>query len=271
MHLALVNDVRTPPSPKMVGTCPICGDPVLAKCGTMRVHHWAHRGTRACDAWWERELQWHRDWKNQFPIAWQESIRRAHDGQKHVADVRTEAGLVLEFQHSAIHPSERTAREAFYGNMVWVVDGTRLVRDRPRFIENKGLLVWTGKPGLFTTRVPEKLFQRNWIGSTAQVFFDFGSLGGQPDYLWCLLPDRSEGDAIVAAVSRSSFVKRATESTQVLAADKIELMVREARLEQLKEDLKQLAALRQNYRLAAMREAALHLSQGQSYRRRRRF
>lgn len=270
MHLALVNEVRTPPSPKMVGTCPVCGDPVLAKCGTMRVHHWAHRGTLACDAWWERELQWHRDWKNQFPITWQESIRHATDGERHVADVRTEAGLVIEFQHSAIDPSERAAREAFYGNMVWVVDGTRLVRDRPRFLENKSLLAWTGKPGLFTTPVPEKVFQRNWIGSTVQVFFDFGPLEGQPDYLWCLLPDRVEGDAVVAAISRSGFVKCATENTKVLAGDRLGLLVREARLERLEEDLKELAALRQSYRIAQVRAAALHLSRAQSSRRWRR-
>lgn len=81
MHLALVDNVRIPPSPKMVGVCPVCDDPVLAKCGTMRVHHSAHRGTLACDAWRERELQWHRDFKNQFPIAWQEGI-------PHVADAK---------------------------------------------------------------------------------------------------------------------------------------------------------------------------------------
>lgn len=271
MHLAFVDDVRTPPSPKMVGTCPVCGDPVLAKCGTMRVHHWAHRGTLACDAWWESELQWHRDWKDQFPVAWQESIRFADDGEKHVADIRTEAGLVIEFQHSALDPFERAAREKFYGDMVWVVDGKRLVRDRPRFVENKGLLAWTGKPGLFTTPVAEKVFQRNWVGSTAQVFFDFGPLESQPDYLWCLLPERVEGDAVVAAISRASFVKRATENMRVLAADKIELMVREARLEQLQEELKQLAALRQSYRIAAVRAAALHLSRGQRFRRSRKF
>lgn len=271
MHLAIVDDVRMPPSPKAVGTCPVCGDPVLAKCGTMRVHHWAHRGTLACDAWWERELEWHRDWKNQFPIAWQESIRFADDGEKHVADIRTEAGLVIEFQHSAISPSERTAREAFYGNMVWVVDGTRLIRDRPRFLENKGLLDWTGKPGLFTTLVPEKVFQRNWIGSTAPVFFDFGPLDSQPDHLWCLLPDRVEGDAVVAAVSRSSFVKLATENMRVFAADRIGLLVREARLAQLAEELKQLAALRQSYRIATVRNAVRHLSRAQSFRRRQRF
>jgi hypothetical protein len=32
---------------------------------------------------------------------------------------------------------ERAAREGFYGNMVWVADGTRLQRDFPRFEETR--------------------------------------------------------------------------------------------------------------------------------------
>jgi hypothetical protein len=35
---------------------------------------------------------------------------RAGDGEWHIADVRTPSGLVLEFQHSAIKPTERSAR-----------------------------------------------------------------------------------------------------------------------------------------------------------------
>lgn len=264
MHLAVVDDVRTPPSPKMVGTCPVCGAPVLAKCGTMRVHHWAHRGTLACDAWWERELQWHRDWKNQFPIAWQESTRRAADGEKHVADVRTEAGLVIEFQHSAIDPSERAAREAFYGNMVWVVDGTRLMRDRPRFVENADLLYTVSNDFVFTCHAPEKVFPRSWISSSVQVFFDFGPLDGKLDRLWCLLPYRVDGDAVVVAVSRAAFVELASKQAEILEAEKIARLVA---------DMRRLAAMRQaqSYRMSAVMDAARYLTRTQSFRRRRRF
>ena len=46
-------------------------------------------------------------------------------GEKHIADVKTERGDVLEFQHSPLDPQERRAREEFYQRMVWVVDGTR--------------------------------------------------------------------------------------------------------------------------------------------------
>lgn len=221
MHLALVNGQRTPPSPKLTGTCPVCGDPMLSKCGTVKVHHWAHRGVRVCDDWWERELAWHRDWKNKFPLQWQESIRFAEGGEKHIADVRTEAGLVIEFQHSALKPAEREARERFYGNMVWVVNGTRLVRDLPRFLEYKDMLRGTENNGIFTCHAPEWLFPRNWITSSACVFFDFGVQDGQPDVLWCLLPYRVYGEAIVIAMQRSDFVARAQQSAEVIPAKAI--------------------------------------------------
>lgn len=260
MHLALVDNVRVPPSPKLVGTCPVCGDPVLAKCGSIRVHHWAHRGTLACDSWWEREQEWHRDWKNQFPIAWQESIRFADDGEKHIADVRTEAGLVIEFQHSALNPSERAAREAFYGDMVWVVDGTRLTRDRPRFIENADLLHTVIEEFVFTCHAPEKVFPRSWLNSAVPVFLDFGQLDGKLDRLWCLLPYRVDGDAIVVCVSRPAFIMLATEKREILEAEKIAHLVA---------DMRRLAAMRlaQSYRMSAVLDAARYLRQPR-YRRR---
>lgn len=264
MHLALVGNVRVPPSPKMVGTCPVCNDPVLAKCGTVRVHHWAHRGTLACDAWWEREREWHRDWKNQFPVGWQESIRFAEDGEKHIADVRTDAGLVIEFQHSALSPSERAAREAFYGNMVWVVDGTRLIRDRPRFAENADLLYLVSDDFVFTCHSPEKVFPRSWLGSSVPVFFDFGKLDGKLDRLWCILPYRVDGDAIVVCVSRSAFTKLATEQAQIFEAERIAHMVA---------DMRRLAAIRQaySYRTAAVMNAVRYASRFRPMRRSRRF
>lgn len=77
--------------------------------------------------------------------------------------------------------------------------------DRPRFLENKGLLAWTGKPGLFTTRHPQKIFQHNWIGGKAPVFFDSGPLESQPDHLgaWLL---------IVSKAMQWSLLSRATAS-----------------------------------------------------------
>jgi hypothetical protein len=95
----------------------------VAKCGTRIVKHWAHLGRRDCDPWWENETAWHREWKGAFPEDWREISHTAPDGEIHRADVKTPKGIVLEVQHSSMSDSERHSREAFYKNLVWVIDG----------------------------------------------------------------------------------------------------------------------------------------------------
>lgn len=96
---------------------------MVAKCGPRVMHHWAHRGHRNCDPWWENETEWHREWKNRFPESCREISHIAADGEIHRADIRTPTGVYIEVQHSAITDAERVSRESFYGNLVWVIDG----------------------------------------------------------------------------------------------------------------------------------------------------
>lgn len=84
--------------------------------------HWAHLGRRICDPWWENEGPWHREWKSQFPEDFHEIAGRDSSGEAHIADVKLAHGLVIELQHSAMPLSEMRSREAFYGNMIWIVD-----------------------------------------------------------------------------------------------------------------------------------------------------
>ncbi len=50
---------------------------------------------------------------------WQEVILLDTVSQeKHIADVRTEHGVVVEFQRSSIDPAEVSTRENFYQRMV---------------------------------------------------------------------------------------------------------------------------------------------------------
>src|SRR5262249_40527523 len=132
LKFALVGEERREAQRGLSAVCPVCGAPVIAKCGNIRIWHWAHRGRLACDPWWE-ETDWHRGWKGEFPEHWQEVIHRSESGEKHIADVKTESGIVLEFQHSPLRPEERDAREDFYRTMAWVVDGLRLKKDRTQF------------------------------------------------------------------------------------------------------------------------------------------
>jgi competence CoiA-like predicted nuclease len=142
MRFALVNDERREASPGLAGYCQGCSQEMVAKCGTQRVWHWAHRGNRNCEPWWEPETPWHRGWKDQFPSERQEIIRHDEKGEKHIADVMTENDLVIEFQHSPLPLQEKGAREGFYRNMVWVVDGTRLKGDHPRFVKGRRLFLF---------------------------------------------------------------------------------------------------------------------------------
>jgi hypothetical protein len=106
------------------GTCPVCGSRAIAKCGPRVIHHWAHASRRDCDPWWENETPWHREWKNRFPESYREISHIASDGEIHRADLKTPSGVVIEVQHSQMTDAERISREEFYGNLVWIIDGS---------------------------------------------------------------------------------------------------------------------------------------------------
>lgn len=214
MHYALINDELVAAQVGLKGSCRGCGQPVIAKCGTVRVHHWAHQKTEMCDKWWETEKEWHRSWKNNFPRLWQECFMPdVQTGEKHIADVRTDHGLVIEFQHSPIKPEERTAREKFYQNMVWVVDGTRLIHDYPRFLKGQNQILASSRRGIFHVFDPHRCFPSAWLSSSVPVLFDF--LGTEPvsnplDFrspLYCLFPVRVGRRATFARIPRHAFIK----------------------------------------------------------------
>ena len=215
MHFALIDKKQVEASPKLKGVCPCCSQPVIAKCGKQKIWHWAHRINSACDSWWEPETEWHRAWKNNYPNEWQEvTLPDEKTGEKHIADVRTSHGLVIEFQHSHIDPQERTSREKFYQNMVWVVDGTRLKRDYHRFMGGeKARMSYNENKEIFKIAKPEKHFPHLWLKSSVPVIFEFNwteQIDDKEDarnYFYCLFPLRtSYGGAIFAKISRSSFV-----------------------------------------------------------------
>lgn len=217
MKFALVDGVRRLPEPRLSGECPIYGHPMIAKCGTRRAHHWAHQGSPSCDPWWENETDWHRAWKEHFPDEWQEVIHVAEQGEKHIADVKTARGWVLEFQHSPITPEERLSREAFYKQLIWVVDGTRRKRDRAQFLQalNSGAPV-KAYPSMRRIFTDECALLREWSSSASRVFFDFRE-GGT---VWWLL-GKSAGKPVYAMPFPSiEFIKKHLEQTDEF--DKLE-------------------------------------------------
>jgi competence CoiA-like predicted nuclease len=98
MQYANVNGIKTGPAPKLRGTCAHCGAEMISRCGRVKVWHWSHNRDPHCDRWWESETQWHRDWKNCFPVEWQEiSHTDPSSSEIHIADVKNPFGLVVEF------------------------------------------------------------------------------------------------------------------------------------------------------------------------------
>jgi len=203
MKFALFNGQRQEAQPNLSGQCPACGQAMIAKCGEINIWHWAHKGRRTCDPWWENETEWHRAWKGQFPESWQEVVQRADDGEKHIADVKTDQGWVIEFQHSRIEPEERRSRDTFYPKLVWVVDGARLKRDRTQFQNAREKSIFTYSNLRAWKVFPEEcVLLKEWAGSRAQVFFDFGG-----ETLWWLLSKSPNGPMYVKDYPRIQFIR----------------------------------------------------------------
>lgn len=117
---------------------------------------------------------WHRSWKNNFPVEWQEVfLRNEQTGEKHIADVNTEHRLIIEFQHSHLNPKERIARRHFYRNMVWVVDATRLKYDYIRLCKGQQYIQPANLPGVFHVTAPDKCLPSAWLSSSVQLFLIF--------------------------------------------------------------------------------------------------
>lgn len=126
MQYALLNGAKTEAFKGGKGICIGCGKNVIAKCGAIKIHHWAHGVAAKCDSWWENETIWHREWKEQFPTDAREV--NFFDGELqefHRADIYTVSGVTIEFQNSPISIKELQARERFYPQLIWVVNGLK--------------------------------------------------------------------------------------------------------------------------------------------------
>lgn len=208
MRFALLEGRRVEAKPKQRATCPGCQSEVVAKCGKHNAWHWSHKARAHCDPWWETEGEWHRNWKNRFPVDWQEIIcDDSASGERHIADVKTPSGLVIEFQHSTISPDEVKSREEYYKSIIWVIDGCKNDFDRVNFSLSRSR---PNEEGLahFTWYGRSQIFKR-WH-TTKPVFIDFGSKHG----FWRVLHfDTVNKKGIVGLVNIDKFVNAVCSGT----------------------------------------------------------
>ncbi|MDP5219684.1 competence protein CoiA family protein [Ruegeria sp. 2205SS24-7] len=204
MKFAALNGERIEPAPRLKAKCPFCESEVIARCGKIRVWHWAHKSTKHCDHWWEPEKEWHRTWKNLFPNEWQEQGRRDQDGELHIADVLTPQGLALEFQHSAIAREEVDKRTAFHKDICWIVDGMRLESTINQFMDALKHARPLNSSGAHVYEVYyyDSRFLKKWSGLNAPVVIDFGM-----DDVWVI--GRSlENSALMYTLKKTALVEQ---------------------------------------------------------------
>ena len=220
------------------GICPSCGDELISKQGEMNAWHWAHKNGHVCDKWYEPKGAWHCWWQNQFDKAWQEVVivKKGDDGQeiKHVADICTDEGWIIEFQYSSIRPEMIRARETFYKKMVWVVSGTRLESDLKK---GRALFELSFKEFvdgvLFAVLANGGAFNKHWRTANKPVFFDFYGTFDKPvegANLLCLLPEiQGVEGRIIAKVSQMEFIAEIQQNKLELFLDKFRNLLKTLR------------------------------------------
>jgi len=203
MKFALLNDKSIEATKGAKGVCPCCGYELVARCGEVYIHHWAHK-KKCDDYWWENETEWHRNWKNQFPKEWQEIIQKDESGEKHIADVKTNEGWVIEFQHSYLNPEERRSRNNFYKKLIWVVNGTRRKTDAKQFqkIFDEGEITQYGRLVLHIHFPEDCRLLKEWGNSSSLIFLDFNV-----ERLWFIYPRISGNRIFLNPFPRSSFIE----------------------------------------------------------------
>lgn len=100
--------------------CPMCNQKLTPKCGNIKIHHFAHKGVRDCDPWYEPISDWHLSWQQlAFPFT---EVAIERNGVKHRADIAYPSGLIIEIQNSKLSLEEKIERERFYQNMFWILN-----------------------------------------------------------------------------------------------------------------------------------------------------
>lgn len=96
--------------------CPCCESKVIAKMGSIKVHHWAHISTEInCDS--KPMSEWHLEWQSHFP---KENVE-VYVNKRRRADVLLNDGCVVEFQNSSISLEDIYKRsQAAVNGIIWV-------------------------------------------------------------------------------------------------------------------------------------------------------
>ncbi len=180
MFWANVNNEKAEPTPKAIGTCPLCNGKVHSKCGEINEWHWAHYKGENCDSWYEPESYWHLDWKMTFGKECAEQVIRKN-GELHRADVLTQQNVVIELQNSPIQKGVISEREEFYGEkMLWLINGNHFKSNFRIYDWDGSYNRWSSVHNQSKSIKGKKDFEWNyarksWAEVNRHVFIDFGA------------------------------------------------------------------------------------------------
>lgn len=244
MQYSIVGNKKVQAQPGLQGICECCHKPTYSACGKVIKWHWRHKDLKNCDSWWENETQWHRDWKEKFPEDYREIICfDSVTGEKHIADIKTNTDIVIEFQNSPISTDELKSREEFYDKLIWVVNaekfsdniiiGFKLPNPKSTFPENidfansdhflpydkfkypdgtreysaaisEKFLPLVEQQYLNHHRLTWKYKRKVWLEAKSPVFLDFGD-----DKLWRIQQlDRFENFPTTSWFKKDAFIAK---------------------------------------------------------------
>jgi competence protein CoiA len=211
MKFALVNGEKVEAIKGARGTCQACGTEMIARCGKVKIHHWAHKSKQNCDPWWENETPWHREWKNCFDVNWQEILHKDDStGEIHIADVTTPHGWTIEIQHSPMDDEERKSRNNFYKKIAWVVDGTGRKTDIDQLsrLLSSSIKLNTKFPTFAVNPDNKNRLLAEWHSKDSLVFFDFKQIGQDGKrVIWFALPKVKLKDAYTPEFANDLFIQ----------------------------------------------------------------
>ena len=117
------------PSKGIHGYCLDCGKEVISKCGTIVSHHFAHVADSDCGSQYhDHKTEWHQSWQHSvIPALPGKNVEVTIEKDTAIkrADLISNSGFIIEFQHSPLSIIERQEREKHYGNMLWVIHTTK--------------------------------------------------------------------------------------------------------------------------------------------------
>ena len=167
--------------------CPCCGSEVIQKKGDIMIWHFAHKSIADCVNYYDHKGEWHRAMQELFPEKNREVYEKT-ETYRHIFDVLTDKGRIIEFQHSSMSPKEFQRRtEDYYERAVekrtprpvWVFDFT----ERDFCIAPK--------------KYDTKRMRRFYWSRATNLFDDYSDYHGEETYeLWMHILPYNRGDML---------------------------------------------------------------------------